>query len=86
MSKGYHETADYTGNTHCTVYNDSGRESWDESPQGEITGDHVTFNDDPDTHINLEDSSQTNTEDTPQGQYESDNGPDPSDYQSEEDD
>ena len=86
MSTGYHETADYTGNAHCTIYNDEGRESWNEDSQGNVTEDHVTFNDSPDDHINLDDHDEKDVEDTPQGQYESDSGPDSSDYPSDDDD
>ena len=85
MGNGYHETSDPTG-THSTVFNDDGRRSWDEDSNGKITNDHVTFNDEPDRHINLDDHDEKTVEDTPQGQYEKDNGPDPSDYPSNDDD
>ena len=80
MGKGYHETSDYTGEAHCTIYNDEGRESWNEDSQGNVTEDHVTFNDNPDDHINLDDSNEANSEYSPESQYEEDNGPDPDDY------
>ncbi len=86
MGKGYHEESDYTGDAHCTIYNDEGRESWDENSQGDITGDHVTLNEDQDQHYDLPDSSEANNEYTPESQYDEDNGPDPSDYRTDNDD
>lgn len=75
MGKGYHETADCTGNAHCTSYNDEGRHSWDEDSQGNVTGDHVTYNDDPDNHINGEDYNLADVDHTPESQADDDNGP-----------
>lgn len=69
MSRGSHETSNNDGTTHHTDYSDCGRHSYDYDDEGNVTGDHATYNDDQDSHIEGLNYNMNDVEWTPEDQY-----------------